>query len=152
MADGLLLAFALDVAFHLLGGSIEKDSLGGLVAEIIGAVTIGTVITAAMLMRQTSTSLAKAIGLGLVPRVFVGIKNLLTGKLARVGIELNTKRIAGKIALAGVAISSLLLEKRKTEATLKIIAGIETIVGLFITIFPEKLAKTADIDLSMEGK
>jgi hypothetical protein len=152
IADGLLLAFAPDVAFDLLGGSIEKYSLGGLVAEIIGSVTIGTAITAATMMSQTSTSLARAVGLGLVPRVFVGIKNLLTGNLARVGFELKTKRIAGKIAILGVVVSSLLLEKGKTEATLKIIAGIETLVGLCITIFPEKLTKTADIDLSMEGK
>jgi uncharacterized membrane protein len=150
IADGLILAFAPDVVFRLLGGSMEKDSLGGLVAEVIGSVNIGTAITVAML--NNNASMAKAVGLGLLPRVCVGITSWLTGKLSRVGFQFSKTLIAGKITFAVAILASLFLEKGRPEATLKVVAGMETLVGLFLAIFPEKLGKTVDIDLGMEGK
>jgi len=150
LANGLVLVLSPDAAFQLYGGTIEKESLGGFFAELLGSVNIGLAATAVLLAQKPEVSLAKAVGLGLLPRLLVGTKSLITGKIGRIGFKSKVKRVAGKLSFAALIIASLLLEKGMPDVTLKIIAGVETLVGLLITLSPEKVVKTADIDVTSD--
>jgi hypothetical protein len=147
LVNGLVVGAAPDVAFKLYGSSLEKDSLGGLFAEIIGSVNIGTALAVTLVGQQ---SLSRVVGISLVPRVLVGMKNIANGGLSKHGLENKTNFFIGKIVTAAAVASSLFLEKGFPKTIIKMISILEMSVGLYMNFFPETLAKTGDIDLALE--
>jgi hypothetical protein len=148
LAGGLTCAVAPGVALSVMGGTdVDKDSVSGLFCELIGSVDVGSAITIVSLM--SGTAMPRAVGFGLLPRIVMVAKNLISGKFERQGCT-KWKRIVTKLAIGSVVTTSLISGCGSPDTTIKVIAGVEMLVGAIANFKPSKLLKSTQIDIDTE--
>mmetsp|Transcript_31665 Transcript_31665/g.38787 ORF Transcript_31665/g.38787 Transcript_31665/m.38787 type:complete len:336 (-) Transcript_31665:149-1156(-) len=131
---GAAVAIDPNYTFETMGAvALEKDSIAEFFAKAIGYIQFGTGLS---IILVDKTSLSRAVGFGLLPRVLFLAQTLSSNFFSKMSIKRAKEKVITKLVIASAVVASLITDSFQTGTIVKVVAGINVLGSIPLLLAP----------------